>query len=321
MRGGVSREDGFTLVELLVATAMLLALMAVTGRVLLDVRTAIQVTSERADLQQRARVALEALALRIRGAGAGADHGAVVGRLAQWVPVVWPGRPEDRAAFATGLTTIEVLASVPAATLRFALPRGAAAMDLEYRAGCAAPCGFFERMTVLLLDADGDFDLYVLTAIDGGSASARRLGFGTDDGYAGGSAVLPVDLRAIYFDDRSRELRAFDGDRSDLPIVNEVADLQIDYLGQAVGETLETLDSAALEDGPWRGTGAEPYDADLLRLRSVRVMLRLQAGTPLYRGTHPSWFRHPGIAVDPARMVKDVTLRTTIAPRNIREGA
>lgn len=321
MRGGMSREDGFTLVELLVSTTILLALMGVTGRVLLDVRTAIDVTSERADLQQRARVALEALALRIRGAGAGADHGAVAGRLAQWAPVVLPGRPGDREAIASGVTTMEVLASVPAATLRFALPRGAASMDVEHRAGCAAPCGFFERMTVLLLDADGDFDLYVLTAIAGGSASARRLHVGTNDEYAAGSAVLPVDLRAIYFDDRNRELRTFDGDRSDLPIVNEVADLRIEYLGQAVDGTLEALESAALEDGPWRGTGAEPYDADLLRLRVVRLMLRLQSAQPLYRGTDPAWFRHPGTAVDPARMVKDVTLRTTIAPRNLREGA
>ena len=320
MKWRPAADRGFTLVELLVATALLLGLMGVTGRVLLDLRTAIDVTTERADLQQRARVAIDAVTSQLRGAGAGADHGAAPGPLDRWIPVLLPGKPGDPAGFSAGITTFEVLASIPAATLRFDLPRGAPSIDLEYRAGCAPPCGFFERSTVLLIDSEGDFDLFVLTAIDGGSANVRRLQVGTDDGYAAGSAVLPVDLRAIYFEEGNRELRSFDGDRSDLPLVNEVADLRLEYLGRTLDGPLETLDSASFEDGPWRGSGAAPYDADLLRVCAVRVLLRLQAGAPVYRGTDPQWFRHPGTAVDPARMVKDLSLRTTIARRNRREG-
>ena len=313
-------DRGFTLVELLVATALLLGLMALTGRVLLDLRSAIDVTTERADLQQRARVAIDALTAQLRGAGAGADHGRTPGPLDQWIPVVLPGRPGDTDGFAAGVTTVEVLASVPAATLRFDLARGANSLDLQYRAGCVPPCGFFERMTVLIADADGDFDLYVLTAIDAASANVRRLDIGTDDGYAAGSVVWPVDVRAVYLEERNRELRTFDGDRSDLPLVNEVADLRLEYLRRMPDGSLAPLDSASLEDGPWRGSGAAPYDADLLALCGVRVLLRLQAGSPIYRGTHPQWFRHAGTAIDPARMVKDLSLYTTIARRNRREG-
>ena len=314
-------ERGFTLVELLVATALLLGLMSVTGRVLLDLRTAIDVTTERADLQQRARVAVDALGSHLRGAGAGADHGPAPGPLDQWIPVVLPGKPGDTANLSAGVTTFEVLPSVPSATLRFDLPRGGAAVDLEYRAGCPAPCGFFERITILIADVEGDFDLYVLTAVDGGSANVRRLDIGTDDGYVRGSAVWPVDLRTVYFEERTRELRSFDGDRSDLPVVNDIADVQMEYLARSLDGSLATVDAAALEDGPWRGSGAAPYDADLLRLSVVRVALRLQAGSPVYRGTHPQWFRYPGSAVDPARMVRDLSLHTTIARRNRREGS
>ena len=320
MRSRPADDRGFTLVELLVATALLLVLLGLTGRVLLDLRTAIDVTAERADLQQRARVAIDALASRLRGAGAGADHGTAPGPLDQWIPAVLPGRPGDPAGFAAGVTTFEVLASVHAAALRFDLPRGAASVDLEYRAGCAPPCGFFERMTILIADADGDFDLYVLTAVDGRAANVRRLEIGTDDGYAAGSAVWPVDVRAIYFEEQHRELRSFDGDRSDLPLVNEVADLRLEYWRRLADGSLAAIDAGSLDDGPWRGSGAAPYDADLLGLCGVRVMLRLQAASPIYRGTHPQWFRYPGTAVDPARMVRDLSLRTTIARRNRREG-
>ena len=312
-------DRGVALVELLVAAALLLVLMAVTGRVLLDMRTAIDVTTERADLQQRARVALEAITSRLRNAGAGADHGPSAGPLHRRLPPVVPGTPADAAAFSIGMTTIEVLASVPAATLRFDLPRGATWLDVEHRAGCAAPCGFFEPMTMLIADPDGDFDIYMLTDIDSGSARAHRLAIGTDDEYPRGTSVLPVAVRSMYFREGSRELRSYDGDRSDLPIVNEVVDLQLEYLGVRPDGTLEPLDSA-LDDGPWRGSGGRPYDADLLRLRVVRLMVRLQAGEPLYRGRSARWFRHPGTALEPGRMVKDVTLRTTITPRNLREG-
>ena len=51
MRG----EAGYTLIELLVAAALLLMLTAVTCQVLLDARATIDVSTERADVQQRAQ--------------------------------------------------------------------------------------------------------------------------------------------------------------------------------------------------------------------------------------------------------------------------
>jgi hypothetical protein len=77
------------------------------------------------------------------------------------------------------------------------------------------------------------------------------------------------------------------------------------------------LDPALFEDGPWCGAGMEPFDADLLRIRIITVTLRLQAGNPAFRGTDARWFHSPGTAIDSSRFVKDLTIQTTITPRNL----
>lgn len=311
------REAGYTLIELLVAAALMLLLTAVTCHVLVDARGVIDVSAERADVQQRARIALDTLSSRIRGAGAGPNRGGAIGRLQRRAPPILPGRPGDPAAFSTAVTVFEALASVSPATLAFDAPAGTATLDFEYAPGCAPPCGFFDRLTVLVADGRGDFDVFALASIDGASATVRRLGIGTGASYARGAPALPVDLRTYYLNGQSRELRVFDGDRSDMPVVNDVVDLSFEYAAERADGTLERLDAAMLQDGPWCGAGSQPFDADLLRIRAVRAALRLQAGNPAHRGSDVRWFRNPGTAVTASRLVKDITLRTTITPPNL----
>jgi prepilin-type N-terminal cleavage/methylation domain-containing protein len=311
-------DAGYTLIELLVAAALMLLLTAITCHVLVDVRATIDLGAGRADVQQRARVALDTLTARLRGAGAGPDRGSMSGRLMRWAPPLIPGRPGGSASdFSTAVTTFEALASVPPAALAFDAPAGTLTLDFDYAPGCAAPCGFFDRMTVLIADGIGDFDLFVLTAMSGGSASVRRLGIGTGGSYARGSPAVPVDVHVYYLNERARELRLFDGDRSDMPVVNDVVALSFEYTSERADGALGPLDATMLEDGPWCGAGSQPFDADLLRIRAVRVTLRVQAGDLALRGSDTAWFRNAGTAVESARLVKDVTLRTSITPPNL----
>ena len=316
MRG----EAGYTLIELLVAAALLLMLTAVTCQVLLDARATIDVSTERADVQQRARVALETLTSRIRGAGAGPTRGRALGRLQKWAPSIVPGWSEDRPSLSSAVTTLAVLESVAPATLAFDAPAGTASLDFDYMRACVAPCGFFERMTVLVADGYGDFDIFVLGEITGSSAPVRRLALGTGGSYARGSPALPVDLRTYYLKPVSRELRLFDGDRSDLPVVNDVVQLTFEYAAERVDGVLEWLDAETLQDGPWSGTGGHPFDVDLLRLRAVRITLRLQSTHAVHRGTDPRWFRNPGTALQSSQLVKDLELSTIVAPPNLGGG-
>ena len=78
------------------------------------------------------------------------------------------------------------------------------------------------------------------------------------------------------------------------------------------------LDQAVLIDGPWcpDASHAFRFDADLLRVRRVRLQVRLQASRP-FRGLAGSLFTNSGSAGDPWRYVPDETITLEIAPRNV----
>ena len=73
-----------------------------------------------------------------------------------------------------------------------------------------------------------------------------------------------------------------------------------------------------LADGPWCPDEASPnrYDADLLRIRLVRITLRVQAQSPAVRGLDTRLFAQPGAAREAARLVPDLEVRVDAALRN-----
>jgi hypothetical protein len=204
-------------------------------------------------------------------------------------------------------------------------------------------------MHVIVVDGRGDFDVFALLDTDGESATVRRVSAGTDASYARGAAVLPVALRTFHWNSSAHELRSDDGDRADFPAINDVVSMSFEYFGDpfpplqprppageenclydsfgtakpglpvlpSAGATLAPLDVSVFADGPWCGSGSEPFDVDLLRIRSVRVRLRTQAGNRAYRGLDARFFQHPGAPVDSGRIVNDVMLQTTVTPANL----
>lgn len=78
------------------------------------------------------------------------------------------------------------------------------------------------------------------------------------------------------------------------------------------------LDERHFTDGPWcpDASTAFRFDADLLRVRRVRVKVRVQAAHP-FRGLAGRWFLNSGSGGDPARLVPDEHIVIDIAPRNI----
>lgn len=77
------------------------------------------------------------------------------------------------------------------------------------------------------------------------------------------------------------------------------------------------LPLSMLSDGPWKGSGATQFDADLLRVRAIRVTVRVQAALPAFRATGPAFVR-PGTSRSSARALPDVMVMTVIAPANLR---
>jgi hypothetical protein len=86
----------------------------------------------------------------------------------------------------------------------------------------------------------------------------------------------------------------------------------------AGADGLAALPVSLFTDGPWCPDGASlnRYDADLLRIRLVRMVIRIQAQSPAVRGLDASVFAAPGSGRDAARLVPDLEVRVDAAIRN-----
>ena len=101
------------------------------------------------------------------------------------------------------------------------------------------------------------------------------------------------------------QLMQYDGGLSDLPMLDHVVRLSFDYFGIATaGGPVVRLEPAALADGPWiEDASHRVFDADLLRVREVRALIRLESTDRLLR-----------------RLVPDEEIVLHMALRHISEG-
>jgi hypothetical protein len=140
----------------------------------------------------------------------------------------------------------------------------------------------------------------------------------------------------------------YNGADEDVPLAENIVDVRFDYFGDpnpplfpmpppgtanclydTVGNyigppalvpgdgSLAALPAAILTDGPYCGSGANEFDADLLRVRKVRVSLRVQATQPTLRGSDPALFMKPGSALGGERALADYRVAFEVAPRNL----
>jgi prepilin-type N-terminal cleavage/methylation domain-containing protein len=388
---GVSGR-GFSLLELVVAMAIALALMAATFRILRASRASFEAGAERADVQQRLRVGSDTLDRDLSMAGAGASIGPGSGPLLRFLAPVWPSRlPADGDTPGTArtdtITTVAVREDSPQATLAVAMPAASADAVISDDAGCPvgdASCGFVPDTTVLVYDADGSFDLFRVDAVSGSVLTLTHLGADGPAVHPSGSRIAEVMVRT-YFLDRdatsgSARLARQDIGGNVVPIVDHLVGLAFEYYGDALppaglsdpvggeppwtphagygpgpppagttwsayppGENcsfrrgaagaliprlailtpdgrdgLARLRTDQLDDGPWCPDGSAPnaFDADLLRIRRIRVTVRFEAAVASLRGAG-GLFANPGTATSAAALVPDRLVQFDVAPRNL----
>jgi hypothetical protein len=101
------------------------------------------------------------------------------------------------------------------------------------------------------------------------------------------------------------------------PMVDHVVALQFEYF-PADGIPIDPLE---LYDGPWlpSATDAMKFDADLLRIRRVRVMLRIEASLASMRGLARSLFASGGTSTAAERYLPDDEVRFDVAVRNLED--
>lgn len=90
-------------------------------------------------------------------------------------------------------------------------------------------------------------------------------------------------------------------------------------LALSAASALVPLTASRLTDGPWCPDDTNPnrWDADLLRIRAVGVMLRVEAATAALRGPAGVLFAHGGTARGANRWLPDQEAHLRVSPRNL----
>lgn len=280
------REGGFTLVELVVSAAIVAVMMAALLQFAGLAQRLVRVQGDLADLNQRARVVGSRLYQDLVMAGAGPWHGPRRGSLAGMVPAVRPWRagavaPDPERSFSTeclSLLYVPDTASQTSLTAAMATAAGPLLID-ALAPGCPPDgvCGFDAGDRVIILgDAPGAFDVFTVAAAGGGLITPAEP---LSTIYGPGSGLAAVIERTYYLDRVSRRLMAYDGALTDSIVLDHVSDLRFTYFGAtaALPTSWETLAEAVLTDGPLLGAAPSRFDADVLRIRRVRVAVTLEA--------------------------------------------
>jgi prepilin-type N-terminal cleavage/methylation domain-containing protein len=375
-------ERGFSLLELLVATSLLLVVIASVFQAMHPAYGSFHAQPEMADLQQRLRVATDTLARALLAAGGGMDQGSGAGPLNNFVAPVLPLRQGRRSPDAAGtfktdtLTVLHIDPGATQTTIAQPLAAQSSTVHVNLEAGCPPSdpnCGFKNGMSVIVFDETGAYDTFTITSID---TSGLHLQHNTPDA----AKTYPADVgriaaatsRTYYLKadpvTSTYQLMQYDGaGGADAPVVDHVVGLWFEYFGDpeppvmrkpltdpvgpwttygpkppasgdncvfvgngspmpspglpilSGGPGLVRLTASDLTDGPWCPDAVNPnrFDADLLRLRTVAITLRVEATDSALRGPAGALFTRGGTASGVHGFVPDQQIRFEVAPRNL----
>jgi hypothetical protein len=214
-------------------------------------------------------------------------------------------------------------------------------------------CGFEEGMRVILLEPSGAHDFLTVEGVTGPELDLSYRGplSSTYDGGVAALAHVALHTYALRPDLTTGvpQLAHYDGFLTERPLVDHVVGLSFEYFGAADPPLLRSgaepeenctltvvdgrgeprlgalgapgsvvpLPRSLFEDGPWCPTDASPrrFDADLLRVRRVRVRMRAEVAARAMRGAAGTLFTRAGAAsaaraaAPDQEAVVDVTLR------------
>lgn len=266
---------GTTVVELLVASGIMLAASAAALMLVSQATTQSPRWNEAADLHQRVRVAVDAIVRHVALAGGGPP-------LAPAGPTFPPIEPRRRSSFLLSDTAVTIR-HVPegAAWTRLSadLPPGATSASIELHSGCPAgiaACGFVGPIDAAVFNGEGSWDLLEVASTGPTMlAVAERVG-GRTVTFGTGSPIVEVQEASLYFDRATGTLRQEGPGQGNFPIVDHVAALVFEYFDAR----FERIPLGTLSDGPLCGSGALAHDCDLLRIQTVRAALTIEATHP-----------------------------------------
>ena len=236
-------------------------------------------------------------------------------------------------------------------TISASMPQVAAELKVFQQPNCPKGrelCGFEQGMQVIIFDTTGNFDTFVITQVQDSAGHLQHRQQPLNFPYLAGAQVTQIVSNTYYLDRNTNQLMRYNGADEEMPIADNVVDLRFDYFGDPtppvfpkppngianclydvsgnyIGPpalapddgSLASLPAAILTDGPYCGNGSNQFDADLLRVRKVRVSLRIQASQAALRGSNTSLFMKPGSALGGEKAIPDYRVSFEVAPRNL----
>jgi hypothetical protein len=275
---------GFSTLELLIAMA--LSVLVVGAALAVASSDAFPVQSEVSDMHQRLRVAVESLVRDLSGAAA-----------------IRPYRAFGTSADSPGTVRVDTITALtPAAVVTYWLKTDdrAAAYQLMSSSGASSiDVPVVDNVVGLRFDYLGDPRPPMMV-----STLAEGVGPWTTYG------PRPADVAVPPYPPRENCVFVDNGTTQPSPRLPSLAD---------EGVHLVALVPAQFSDGPWcpDDGAADRWDADLLRIRTVVVTVRVQAAGAALRGPAGFLFARGGTASVSQRWAPDLEVRLRVAPRNM----
>jgi hypothetical protein len=394
-------DAGFTILELLIATSIMLVVTGSVFSMMNPSQGIYQTQPEVADVQQRLRVGVDTIQKDLVMAGAGTYMGAAAGALTNFFAPVMPFRigeidsDQSKGVYyrPDAISVMFVPPSPAQTTIRQGMPQSSSELKVDAQLNCPdskreSLCGFENGMRVIIFDPAGAFDWMTITQVQDAALHMQHNRDKLSNSYGADAAITQVATHTYYLASNDAtstwQLRHYDGDQVDLPVLDDVVKLEFQYFGDPQPPRLLPGAVLSAQYGPWTTYGPKPpvlgidrasdtwgkgencifavdavsglhtprlpvlgdgtgqveltkemlldgpwcpdenkterWDADLLRIRRIRINMRVQVGKPHLRGPASVLFAKGGTSTGGYRMVPDQEIRFDVAPRNMNLG-
>lgn len=268
-------ERGFTLIEMIVAMAIM---VGVTGAIFSMVdpsRGTYRVQPMVSELQQRVRVGTKFVADGLIMAGAGSPAGSPhTGTLTNFFAPIQPYRlgminsdPASGVFYRNDAITIMFIPpSAPQTTLSEAMPTPSSELKVSAQPNCPAGgdplCGFKEGQRIIIFDETGAYDDMTLTEVQGSSLHLQHnksiAGNTLSKSYtpANNAQIAQISQHTYWYDAGALQLMYYDGDQRDEAVIDQVVELVFEYFGEPRPPVM--INPVTNPTAPWTSYGPKP---------------------------------------------------------------
>jgi len=238
------KEDGFTLIEMLLATTITVVIVGGIFAVTNPAQSVFAAQPELTDMHQRLRIAVDELQKDLLMSGNGGYAGASRGSLFRYLAPLLPYRIGDVSPDAPGsyhrdrLTVMYVPETAAQTRIGSPIDQTLAVVNIIQGPGCPAgdpSCGFAGGMAVVVTDELGAWDPFTVVDVQGPTLTLQHRGATLTRAYPIGSAILQFVMHTYWLKldaaGQTFQLMRYDGRQTDAPIAENVVALSFEYYG------------------------------------------------------------------------------------------